>query len=61
MLDLTGDLIGLEASQHGVQLLIVSRIEGIENGLGTLAVHVQRGQQGGDIAATGVLPVFRER
>ena len=55
MLDLAGHLVGLEAADQCAELLVVSGVEGIKDGLGTLARLVQRGEQGRDVAAAGVL------
>ena len=45
MLNLARDLIGLEAAQDGADLLVVNRVQGIEDGLGALSGIVQRAQE----------------
>ena len=55
MLDLSGNLVRLEATDHGTDLLIVRRIQGIDDGLGTFVCHVQCGQEAGNVLAAGVL------
>ena len=55
MLDLAGDLVGLEAAQQGAKLGVVGGVEGVEDGLGALLGEVQGGEELGDAAAAGVL------
>ena len=55
VLDLAGDGTVLEAADEGAQLGVVSRIERIQNGLGTATGFVQIGKKLGNVAAAGVL------
>ena len=53
MLDLARHLGALEAAQNGADLLVVGRVQAVDDGLGALVGVVQSAQQGCDLAAAG--------
>jgi len=53
VLDLARHLGALEAAQNGADLLVVGRVQAVDDGLGALVGLVQSAQQGCDLAAAG--------
>ena len=53
MLDLARHLGALEAAQNGADLLVVSRVQAVDDGLGALVGLIQSAQQSSDLATAG--------
>ena len=55
MLDLSGDLLRLERADQRADQFIVAGIQGVQDGLGTLALQIQGGQEFGNGSAASIL------